>query len=338
MIYAFTKLSDQNTIASFDPYLDVEKGMYKHFNDLRQMNPQLKTLVAIGGWGEGSDKYSAMVNNAGHRKTFIDSVVKFIGQHGFNGLDLDWEYPGQSARGDGDRQPGNEADKQAFVDLLRELNVAFKPHGYLLTAAVAAGRSTIDRGYNVPEMNKYLDFINLMTYDLHGSWEQKTGHHAALHSGPGDNEQDKMLTVESAVDYWLKLGAEPKKLVVGIPFYGRTFKLQSALNSGINSPASGGAGAGPYTKTSGFLGYNEICENQSKWSVHWDDQRKATYAVMGTDWVGYDNEQSIMAKVDFIKSKGLGGAMVWAIETDDFNGLCGKGKFPLLNAINNGLK
>ncbi|CAG2173609.1 unnamed protein product, partial [Oppiella nova] len=211
-------------------------------------------------------------------------------------------------------------------------------HGYLLTAAVAAGKATVDRAYNVPEMNKYLDFINLMTYDLHGSWEQKTGHHAALHTGPGDTDQDKMLTVHYAVDLWLQLGAEPKKLVVGIPLYGRTFKLAAPENNGFNAPTAGAGSAGPYTKQSGFLGYNEICENISKWSVKWCDQRMATYAVMGSDWVGYDNEQSIKAKVEFIKSKGLGGAMVWSIETDDFNGVCGSGKYPLINAINNALK
>ncbi|CAG2168417.1 unnamed protein product [Oppiella nova] len=306
------------------------KGMFKHFTDLRQKNPHLITLVAIGGWGEGSDKYSQMANDPGARKTFVDSVVKFVGQHAFNGLDVDWEYPAMSAVGNGVRK---NADKQAFIDLLRELHTAFQPHGYLLTAAVSAGKAIVDRAYNVSEMNKYLDFINVMTYNMHNSWKNKTGHNAPLHAGEGDDEK---RTVEYITNYWLGLGAQPKKLVLGIRFYGRTFTLASNQSNGFNAPTTGPGSPGPYTKKSGVLSYNEICENKG-WDVKWDDQRKAPYAIKGNDWVSYDNEQSIKAKVEFIKSKGLGGAMVWAIEADDFNGVCGSEKYPLINAINNGL-
>lgn len=79
------------------------------------------------------------------------------------------------AVGDQDRTPGNDADKQHYIDLLKELHAAFQPGGYILTAAVSAGKPTIDRAYNVPEMTKYLDIINVMTYDFHGAWENKTG-------------------------------------------------------------------------------------------------------------------------------------------------------------------
>ena len=79
------------------------------------------------------------------------------------------------AAGDANRKPGVDADKENYIELLKELKEAFEPHGYLLTAAVSAGKPTIDRAYNVPEMSKYLDIINLMTYDFHGGWENRTG-------------------------------------------------------------------------------------------------------------------------------------------------------------------
>src|SRR5699024_7543391 len=85
------------------------------------------------------------------------------------------EYPAMSAAGDADRKPGRAQDKQDFISLIRELKAAFKPHGYLLTAAVSAGKETIDRAYDIPEMNKYLDFVNLMAYDFHGGWDTHTG-------------------------------------------------------------------------------------------------------------------------------------------------------------------
>jgi chitinase len=79
------------------------------------------------------------------------------------------------AVGGQDRTPGNPTDKQNFIKLIRELHNAFKPHGFVLSAATSAGKSTIDKAYNLTEMNKYLDMINLMTYDFHGAWESKTG-------------------------------------------------------------------------------------------------------------------------------------------------------------------
>ena len=85
------------------------------------------------------------------------------------------EYPSKNAIGDGNRDPGNPADKQNYVALLRELHDAFQPQGYLLSVAVSAGKPTIDTAYDVPQVSKYVDIINLMTYDFHGGWETKTG-------------------------------------------------------------------------------------------------------------------------------------------------------------------
>lgn len=118
-----------------------------------------------------------------------------------------------SASGDADRKPGRDEDKHDYISLLRELHDAFKPHGYLLTVAVSAGKPTIDRAYDIPEMNKYLDFVNLMAYDFHGGWDTKTGHNAPLYSYNNDSELDKEFTVSYAVDYWLQKGIQSQKLV-----------------------------------------------------------------------------------------------------------------------------
>ncbi|GIX71301.1 chitotriosidase-1 [Caerostris darwini] len=335
LIYGFAKLNEDNTIAAYDSYLDLKEGWglgaYKRFNGLKRKNPQLKTLIAIGGWNEGSPKYSRMARSASSRRTFINSCVQFLQKYGFDGLDLDWEYP--ALRG------GVPEDKGNFVQLVKELKETFASRGMLLTAAVSAGKNTIDKAYDVPSLARYLDFINLMAYDFHGGWDPVTGHNSPLYARPNENYEQKTFNVDYAVRYWLNKGCPADKLVLGMPLYGRSFTLNDARNSGFGAPASKGI-AGEYTGEMGFLGYHEICKKlkqESGWRVTVDRHVQAPYAVNGRQWIGYDDINSITTKVRYLIKMNLGGAMVWSIETDDFRGRCHGYTNPLLRAINSAL-
>ena len=110
---------------------------------------------------------------------FVSHAVKFLQTYGFDGLDLDYEYPAYD---------GVTTDKAGFTALVQELRQAFNPHGWLLTAAVSASKSTTDNGYDVPEISAALDWIGLMSYDLHGSWENQVDHHATLFGQQGDEK------------------------------------------------------------------------------------------------------------------------------------------------------
>lgn len=337
LIYAFVGIRTNGTIKILDPWLDLADnwglGTMRQFNDLKTVNPNLKTLVAVGGWNEGSQTFSTVAQNAILRARFAKDAAAFCTYHGFDGLDVDWEYPGQR---DGDPT----VDGENFVALLSDLKVEFSKRGLLLTAAVAAAESSASISYNIPEISKYLDFINLMTYDLHGPWESKTGHNAPLFKGLQDlTTTQKQLNVNSSVSYWLERGAPAAKINLGVAFYGRTFTLRSASEHDVGAPTNGPGQGGPYTFESGFLGYNEICEKLTveKWNQCWDTAQKVPFAYSGNQWVGYDNEESLSLKCDFIYEHGLGGGMVWSIETDDFHGTCGK-KFPLLETLNRRLQ
>jgi len=237
------------------------------------------------------------------------------------------EYP--ASRG------GSPNDKQNFISLLRELKDAFRPKNYLLTAAVSAGKHTMDPGYDVPKMSEYLDIINVMAYDYHGGWETFTGHNAPLYARPDEVGNQRLLNVNFSINYWISQGASRDKIVLGMGTYGRSFTLDRAEKNGFNAGASQKGQAGPYTREGGSLGYNEICEIKRQnpaFKEVFDPYTMAPYAYWDRQWVGYDNIESIRIKTEYAKAMGLRGAMIWSIETDDFRGECGP-KFGLLNTI-----
>ncbi|KAJ8924365.1 hypothetical protein NQ315_007161 [Exocentrus adspersus] len=338
LIYSFVGINTDGSILLLDSTLDVNNANFANFNALKTRNAALKTLVAVGGWGEGSTKYSAVAASATSRATFIQSALNLVQTYGFDGFDIDWEYPAQ--RG------GAAADVQNYATLIKEFRTVFDKHGLLLTAAVAATPGSVDQSYDVPALSKYLDIINVMAYDIHASWDGVTGQNAPLYASSIDTTASaKLLNVNASISGWISRGADPQKLALGLGVYGRSFTLSNSAISGLGAPVSGAGNSGPYTLEAGMLGYNEICEAQlaGGWTTVWDDEQKVPYSFKGDQWIGYDNPRSIAIKasiilfiVNYAKSLNLGGVMIWSIETEDFRGICGS-KYPILNAIKSAL-
>ncbi|KAK9892078.1 hypothetical protein WA026_018279 [Henosepilachna vigintioctopunctata] len=345
IIYSFVGLDVlEDSPKSLDPWQDLREDYgnkgFERITNLRNTYPHVKVTVAIGGWNEGSTNYSRLVSDEKRRRRFVQNALNFVKKHNFDGLDLDWEFPG--------KRGGVASDKDNFLLLVKELKSEFRKYNLLLTAAFGAGKDTIDIAYDVAGLAGYLDFIHMMCYDYHGSWDQKTGSNAPLKS-------DDLLNVEYSMNYMMEMGAPPNKLVMGLAMYGRTFLLEKStpLNPKkkikLGMPAEKTGFQGPLTRENGFMGYNEIClelnNKSANWSVYWDGESRTPYAVNGNKVVSYDNEQSLREKVKFAMKAKLAGVMVWSIDTDDFQGDCFKGdenvshkNFPLMRSINKSIE
>ena len=188
IMYSFVVLDPSTHVMKIhDDWLDVQLGNMKKFTDLKKAHPGVKFMVALGGWTDSRipGLYSTLLASPSKRAAFVTHAVSFLQQWGFDGLDLDYEYPVDVG--------GVQSDKPGFTALVRELRAAFDPKGWELTAAVSASASKVDAGYEVAELSQLLDAVHLMTYDLHGSWETSVDHHASLYGEPGDG-----LTVDAA--------------------------------------------------------------------------------------------------------------------------------------------
>nr|BAA14014.1 Pjchi-2 [Penaeus japonicus] len=297
----------------------------------------IKVTIAIGGWNDSAgDKYSRLVNNPEARRKFNEHVIEFIKRHNFDGLDLDWEYP---VCWQVNCKKGPASDKAAFAEWIKEVHYAFKPHGLLLSAAVSPSNKVIDVGYDVPALNRYLDWIAVMTYDYHGHWDKKTGHVAPMYVHPDD--ENIYFNTQLQIHYWMEKGADRKKLVLGMPLCGQSFSLASASNNGLNQKAYGRGTAGEFTRAGGFLAYYGVCDrvlNRGYTVVKDPEGRMGPYAYSGNQWVGYDDIAMIRYKSEWIKQMGLAGGMIWALDLDDFKNRCGCEPHPLLRTINRVLR
>ncbi|XP_043513826.1 mucin-5AC-like isoform X1 [Frieseomelitta varia] len=343
LIYAFGGFTKDNALKPFDKYQDIEKGGYAKFTGLKTYNKNLKTLLAVGGWNEGSSRFSPMVADPGRRREFVKNAVKFLRKNHFDGLDLDWEYPAF-------RDGGKPRDKDNYASLVQELREEFEREAsktgrprLLLTMAMPAGVEYIDKGYDVPRLNEHLDFINLLSYDYHSSYEPAVDHHSPLYPLEEDNEYnyDAELTIDYTVKYLSKKGAAPEKIVLGIPTYGRSYTLFNEDATDLGSPADGPGVEGEATREKGYLAYYEICEGlaqSDEWEVIQPNPKAmGPYAYKGDQWVGYDDESIVRLKARYVNEKNLGGIMFWTIDNDDFRGRCHGRPYPLIEAAKEAL-
>ncbi|XP_047187283.1 chitotriosidase-1-like, partial [Scophthalmus maximus] len=179
-----------------------------------------------------------------------------------------------------------------------------------------------------------LDFINVLTFDFRGPWENVTGHHSPLYLGSQDTGDKIYSNTDSAMQHWLDQGAPAQLLNLGVAAYGRAFTLSTAA-SDVGAPASGTGEEGCYTGEEGFWAFYETCLYTEGATVQLITDQRVPYAITENQWVGFDNKDSLSTKVNYLKAKNFGGAFVWSLDLDDSSGkFCNQGNRPFISHLN----
>jgi len=235
--YAFANIGSDLKIAMGDSYVDPNN--FSKLTNLKQQYPNLKTLISVGGW-DWSGKFSNVAFTDESRTVFADSCVQFILQYGFDGVDIDWEYPVNGGLSTNVRRAG---DKQNFTLLMQKLREKLDAQGsidgksYLLTYSGAANASYLNNT-EPTLLAKYVDYANIMTYDIHGSWDSYTDFNAPLYNNTDSSPQYKW-SADSAVNAWVNAGFPIGKLVMGVPFYGYKYASVNNANNGLYQTFTG---------------------------------------------------------------------------------------------------
>jgi chitinase len=307
--FAFARI-DRSGRVTFEPPASATglKGLLA----LRDENPGLRILVSVGGWQAEGFSDAALTDAS--RNTFARSAVELLQAYGLDGIDLDWEYPGQGVAGIKYRPE----DKQNFTSLVKTLREALDKESaaqgragqqrYLLTIASA------DREYfDHTEMDKlqvWLDWINIMSYDFFDSLTPTTGHHAGLYRSAAAAATDR--NADASVKQHLAAGIPPNKLVLGVAFYGRAFAGVNALSNGRNQA---------YERYDAVHSYAELVDRyigKQGFVRYWDERAQAPYLWNATSrtFITYDDPRSIEIKARYVKDHRLGGMMFWELSQD----------------------
>ncbi|GMQ56568.1 glycoside hydrolase family 18 protein [Vallitalea sediminicola] len=294
---AFAKISEGKVVSEVLDYLPyIEKA--------RAINPNIRFVLSIGGWSAGG--FSIASKTVESRKKMIESAIDIIEEASLDGIDIDWEYPCISIAG----IDAAKEDKENFTHLIKEFRMYLDKRGMqkaLLTIA-AAGDDYFIRCTEMDKIHPYLDYVQLMTYDLRGGFTVVTGHHTNLYSYEEDLSR---ASADKAVKKYMKAGVPANKLVLGAAFYSRMWEGVPDVQHGFIQMAKTTGGYGPsfhellakYINKNGFIRY-------------WDAEAKAPYLFNGDCFISYEDQESLFHKIDYSQQQGLYGLMYWEYGTD----------------------
>ena len=290
-------------------------GNLRQFDLLKQLHPEVNLGFALGGWTL-SDEFSLAVDSEADREAFTDNIVDVFQRYDFfNTVDFDWEYPGGGGESGNASSPEDGVNFALTLELLRgKLDQLEQVTGedYEVSIATAGGYDKL-ANLNLPEIDPYVDFYNVMTYDFHGGWESQTGHQAAMINDPGGYD------VATAIEQFQLNNVDLDKVILGAPMYTRAWggvdagDTMGLGNKGDSRQAPGSFEAGNYDQKDLITGISD-----GSYELIWDDDSKAAFAYNDETrvWSSVETPATIAGKTAFIDDMGLGGMMFWALSND----------------------
>ncbi|HTX18326.1 MAG TPA: glycosyl hydrolase family 18 protein [Bacteroidota bacterium] len=279
----------------------------------------VKVMLSVGGWDD-SENFPAVASTEKNRMRFAHSCVAVLGRYEFDGIDVDWEYPGFP---DHKGSPADKANSTRLLQILRDSLDAFgrmADRKILLSAAFAATEEHVT-GYDMAAIAPFLDMVDIMTYDYSGSWTPVSGHNSPLYASA---EGESASSIDASYRLFTqKYGVAPAKINLGIPFYGHSFAECIELGSAFK-------GSDTTLAPEGDLVYTSILPHIAM-HRHWDNIAKVPYLILPEKrvLVSYDDEESVALKASYVVGHGARGVIIWEI-TGDYTA---EGKTPLLDAI-----
>lgn len=350
--FAFLDMDSNGDLKLADEYADFEiatlpelegisygapyAGVLGAFAILKIKNPHIKIGISVGGWSK-SGNFHEVAKDKAKRQNFAKNISKFIDYLGFDFVDIDWEHPTITRTG----CPGGPEDTENFTLLMQELRNELdklqKKNGkyYELSIAMSAELEMLPT-IQYDKVLKYVDFVNMMTYDLNGSWSSYTAHHTPLYTNKAYNEKT-MSGAKNSADACVKYFEETygdsidmKKILIGVAAYTRGWgKVKDdgldKNNPGLYATAEKNSVIGIDGSTEGIYPFGEIEDIIKEYDLveYFDNTAKAAYYYSPNK--GYfftcDNEKSIAAKGKYVREKGLGGLIMWMASQDIENKL-----------------
>jgi len=329
--YQRTMSAAESVDGMADTWGQALKGNWNQLRKLKQQNPHIKVLAALGGWtwSEGFSDAALPENRKAFVAACIDTLIRGnlpydagsnTGGTGaaagvFDGIDIDWEYPVCCGLGSNYRPE----DKQNYTALLAEFRSqldVINPNLLLTIAAPGGPHNIVNHEFD--QFPQYLDFINLMTYDFHGSWDSNTGHLAPMYPASDDPFAQSGWSMDETVQtYLVQYGIPKDKLVLGLPFYGRSWTGVSPGPDG-DGLYQRATGAGPGEREEpGMLNYSSIAQSyESSYAKYYHLEAKVPWLYNGSNFISYDDPAAISAKAQYILQQGLAGAMFWNLMSD----------------------
>lgn len=322
IIHAFAIVNQKGLAEVGDVYADLGyvyqssplTGHLNQYQKLKENNPDMSLVISVAEVDHAGINFSLAASTHAHRQAFAKSILSFIDQYGFNGVDIDWEFP------------SSKDDQLGFTELLKELRYQLDEKGlqdgeyYTLSADLPIAAYQMEY-IDLEQFHQYVDQVNIMTYLYHGTWFPFTFHNAPLLPNYQVGIEEPLatqLSVQWSIEQYVNAGVPRHKLNLGIPLFGSSWRNVPDLNNGL-------AQHNNTIQADSVISYRDALSlhKNEGYYLGWDDISKNSYLYHPTKkdghFIQFDDIRTVKEKLEWAKEQGLGGAFAWEMTFDDLH-------------------